>query len=221
MTNTNTNAIGAMVQTLSTTPTKKPPTKKADKPVVTLGVDYANTLMASYVSSAVASETGLSGCNVVIQTLIDSSIKFVKLTEKSKKDTVEYKFTEQCKKEMSRLFIENRAKAIKGNPLLKPYPTAVLQGYWQCFAESVNSKKLLESFNQHRNKGKKGKDSKDSKDKTQEQLDKDMTKSLLSIWELSDASPKALTYIQNKLDTMTLIEAIADFLKSDGIVLPE
>ena len=119
---------------------------------------------------------------------------------------------------MSRLFIENRAKAIKGNPLLKPYPTAVLQGYWQCFAEAVNTKKLLESFNQHRNKGKKGKD---SKDKTQEQYDKDMTKALLSVWELSDTSPKALAHIQDRLDTMTLIEAIADFLKSDGIVLPE
>ena len=216
MTTNTKNSIANIVEQLAN-PVKKP-RNKTDKPVITLGADYANKLMASYVSSAVIAESGVSGCNVVIQTLIDSGIKFVKLTEKSKKDSPEFKFTEQCKKEMSRLFTANRAEKMKTNPLLKPIPSAVLQGYWQCFAEAVNTKKLLESLNQNRNKKSKGKD---SKEKTAEQLDKDMSKALLSVWELSDASPKALTYIQDKLDTMSLIEAIADFLKSDGIVLPE
>jgi hypothetical protein len=207
ITKTELNPIGAMVETLAPTPTKKP-RNKTSKPVVSFGIERTNALFVDYVKAHVSADNAISSCNVVIQQFIDSGVTFVKLSQKSLKETPEYKFTESCK---ANLF--NEFKKVKA------YPEGTLENYWKAFSNAVNDKTLLLGLNVFRNKKPKGKD---SKDKTQEQLDRDMTKALTEIWSLSDVSTKAIKYIESKQESgLTLIEAITDFLKSDGVVLPE
>jgi hypothetical protein len=202
-----TNPIAEMATQL-VNPNKKPSTKKGINTVVALGDDVAKGLMLDFAKGYTIAESGLKACNIVIQKLIDSGVKFVKLSEKSKKDTLEFKFTETCKAELFASF-ESLGKYSKGT----------LENNWKAFANAVNTKKLLTDLNPNR----KNKAKQTPKEKTVEQLHNDMTKAIQTIWELSDAVPSALNFLQSKIDNegFDLIEAITDYLKSEGVVLPE
>jgi hypothetical protein len=205
-TNTNTTAIASVTKTIASVGAKKPSTKKGINTVVALGDDVAKGLMLDFAKGYTIATSGLNACNIVIQKLIDSGVKFVKLSEKSKKDTLEFKFTDTCKKELFASFDS-----------LGKYSKGYLENVWKAFSNAVNKKQLLTDLNPNRkNKGKTA-----PKDKTAEQLKTDMNKALLTIWELSEAVPNAMEYIQNKIDNdgLDLIEAITDYLESEGTVL--
>lgn len=203
--NTTNNALSTVTKTITTIGTKKPTTKKGINTVVVMGDDIAKGLMVDFAKGFTIATSGLNACNIVIQKYIDSGVKFVKLSEKSKKDTLEYKFTEHCKKE---LFIAFESLGSK---------KGTIENNWKAFANAVNSKKLLTDLNPNR----KPKGKTPPKDKTVEQLKADMDKALLSVWELSAVCDSAMQYIQNKIDNddMTFIEAITDYLESEGTVL--
>lgn len=205
--NTTNNALSTVTKTLTTIGTKKPTTKKGINTVVVMGDDIAKGLMMDFAKGFTIATSGLNACNIVIQKYIDSGVIFVKLSEKSKKDTLEFKFTEYCKKELFASFESLGSK--KGT----------IENNWKAFANAVNNKKLLTDLNPNR----KPKGKQTPKDKTVEQLNTEMVKAFQTIWELSDAVPNALEFIQTKIDTdgMDLIEAITDYIKSEGVVLPE
>lgn len=84
------------------------------------------------------------------------------------------------------------------------------------FMDTVNTGKVHTDTNKSRSnsKGKKAKGG-----KTQADSDK-VINAFKTIWQLSDAEPQAIEHIEAQLDKgLNLVDAIADFLTSEGITL--
>jgi hypothetical protein len=149
--------------------------------------------------------------NKALEPFHKAKAKFVKLSEKSKKDTPEFIFTDKAKT----MFTDSMSKQV--SPITgKAYSKGVIDNLWKTFFNAVNSGKAITDTNSGRKKGSKAND-----DKTAEQLSKDMDKALTQVWSLSDVAPDAIAYIEKQLDNMSLTDAIADYLTSKGIALAE
>jgi hypothetical protein len=184
---------------------------KPSKASVVLGDSVLLESVSGYCSGVIARESSLAVMNKALEPFHKGKVKFVKLSEKSKKDTPEFIFTEKAKT----MFMDSM-KA-KTSPITgKAYTKGVIDNLWKTFFTAVNSGKPITDTNSARKKG-----SKASEDKTAEQLAKDMDKALTQVWSLSDACPDAIAYIQTKLDSMDLVDAIADYLGSKGVPLAE
>lgn len=95
----------------------------------------------------------------------------------------------------------------------------VAQNYYQELVPCINEGKTFSTnSSEHNNKGKgKGQKSKGGKNQTDTEK---MVSALKNVWVLSDVAPEGLTYIEGKIDDgMSLIDAIADYLKSAGLNL--
>jgi hypothetical protein len=92
------------------------------------------------------------------------------------------------------------------------------QDIWEMFFKAVNTGKALTTLNKKRN-AEKSDDAKGAKkSKGGNDDDAKMTGALLNVWKLSDVASDALTKIESSIDDgMSLIDAIADYLKSEGV----
>ena len=178
---------------------------------VVLGDSVLLESVSGYCSGVVARESSLAVMNKALEPFHKAKAKFVKLSQKSKKDTPEFIFTDKAKT----MFTDSMKK--QKSPITgKAYSEGAVNNLWKTFFTAVNSGKPITDTNSARKKG-----SKANQDKTAEQLGKDMDKALTQVWSLSDACPDAITYIQAKLDSMDLVDAIADYLASKGVPLAE
>ena len=178
---------------------------------VVLGDSVLLESVSGYCSGVVARESSLAVMNKALEPFHKAKAKFVKLSQKSKKDTPEFIFTDKAKT----MFTDSMKK--QKSPITgKAYSEGAVNNLWKTFFTAVNSGKPITDTNSARKKG-----SKASDDKTAEQLAKDMDKALTQVWSLSDACPDAIAYIQTKLDSMDLVDAIADYLASKGVALAE
>lgn len=95
---------------------------------------------------------------------------------------------------------------------------AVAQNYFEIVAKGLTSDKPITSTNPSMAKGKAKSDT--QKSKGGEDNTAKMVGALLNVWKLSDVATESLTYVEGKIDDgMTLIEAIADYLESEGVDL--
>jgi hypothetical protein len=178
---------------------------------VVLGDSVLLESVSGYCSGVVARESSLAVMNKALEPFHKAKAKFVKLSQKSKKDTPEFIFTDKAKT----MFTDSMKK--QKSPITgKAYSEGAVNNLWKTFFTAVNSGKPITDTNSARKKGAKA-----SEEKTAEQLAKDMDKALTQVWSLSDACPDAIAYIQTKLDSMDLVDAIADYLGSKGVPLAE
>ena len=101
------------------------------------------------------------------------------------------------------------------SPKLK---ATVAQNYFEIVAKGIREDKPITSTNPSMAKGKgnaqKSKGGKPADDNAK------MTGAILNVWKLSDVAPEALTTIEASIDNgMSLIEAITDYLKLEGVDL--
>ena len=184
---------------------------KPSKASIVLGDSVLLESVSSYCSGVVARESSLALMNKALEPFHKGKVKFVKLSEKSKKTTPEFIFTDKAKT----MFTDSMSKQV--SPITgKAYSKGVIDNLWKTFFNAVNSGKAITDTNSGRKKGSKAND-----DKTAEQLSKDMDKALTQVWSLSDVAPDAIAYIEKQLDNMSLTDAIADYLTSKGIALAE
>ena len=110
-----------------------------------------------------------------------------------------------------------QTKAFKGGFIdtlvAKGLSAKVAQNYYQELVPAINEGKAF-STNTSRDKAKGGKGSQKGKGSTDTEK---MVSAWLNVWKLSDVAPESLAYIESKIDDgMSLIDAITDYLKSEG-----
>jgi hypothetical protein len=89
------------------------------------------------------------------------------------------------------------------------------QNYYQELVPCINEGKVF-STNTSKQNSAKGKGGKNQKGKGSTDAEK-MVSAWLNVWKLSDVAPDSLAFIESKLDNgMSLIDAITDYLKSEG-----
>jgi hypothetical protein len=185
--------------------------KKPSKGSVILGDTVLLDSITGYCSGVIAKDSSLALMNKALEPFHKGKVKFVKLSEKSKKATPEFQFTEKAKT----MFCDSMAKQ-KSPVTNKTYTKGVIENLWKTFFGAVNSGKPITDTNSGRKKGSKANDG-----KTQEQLVKDMDKALTQVWSLSDIAPEAIAMIEKQLDSMSLVESIAYYLTSKGVALEQ
>lgn len=188
--------------------------RKASKPVITLGKELALKGISSYLKGATAKDGAIVTMNEGLKPFIDAKVKLVKLSEKSKKGTPEFQFTEFTRT----AFIDGMVKMV--SPITgKAYPKATAEQYYKTFFNAVNSGKPIEYADA--NKNKKGSSPK-GEGVTPDQAIKQMNSALFKVWQLSDVSPKALAEIDKLLDTKgDILSAITAYLESQDYNLGE
>ena len=91
----------------------------------------------------------------------------------------------------------------------------VAQNYYQELVPCINEGKVFSTNTSVTGKGSKGgKGSQKGKGSTDTEK---MVSAWLNVWKLSDVAPESLAFIESKIDDgMSLIDAITDYLKSEG-----
>jgi hypothetical protein len=89
------------------------------------------------------------------------------------------------------------------------------QNYYQELVPCINEGKVFSTNTSKQNSAKgKGKGSQKGKGSTDSEK---MVSAWLNVWKLSDVAPESLAFIESKVeDGMSLVDAIADYLKSEG-----
>lgn len=206
------NAISNMAKTL-TVPSKagkKPSTKKGTNAKTTIGESLILSHTIGFVDGVVMAESGRVAMTDNAKALHLGGVRLLKSsTAEGKKD----KTTQLVRKAFFDSFEG------KKSPTGKPYAKGYIDTQYQVFFNAVNTGKPIEDLNANRAKAKaegKGKSSKANDDNAK------MTSTLLNVWKLSDVASGAIDFIQDKLDDgFSLITAIEDYLKSEGVELPE
>ena len=207
------NAISNMAQTL-TVPSKagkKPSTKKGINIKVTLGDSKILSHTIGFIDGALQAESGRVAMTDNAKALHLGGVRLLKSsTAEGKKD----KTTQLVRK----AFFDH-AKTLVSPATGKPLSSGYIDTQYQVFFNAVNTGKPIEDLNANRAKAKaegKGKSNKANDDNTK------MTSALLNVWKLSDVASDAIDFIQDKLDDgFSLIQSIEDYLKSEGIELPD
>ena len=208
------NAISNMAQTL-TVPSKagkKPSTKKGINSKTTLGDSLILSHTLGFIDGVVMAENGRIAMTDNAKALHLGGVRLLKSsTAEGKKD----KTTQLVRKAFFDGFNS------KVNPVTKKaYAKGYIDTQYQVFFNAVNTGKPIEDLNANRAKAKaegKGKSANKANDDNAK-----MTSTLLNVWKLSDVASDAIDFIQDKLDDgFSLIQSIEDYLKSEGIELPE
>ena len=195
----NKNPIANMVDTLAN------PKGKTDKKPVAIPdiqiIEMASSVAEAYTGFMSASDS----LNAVVQSIVKTGFKPVDL-RKAKKDSIEYKQTTQFKS----TFIDT--------VMAKGITKRTAGDYYELVAKAIKGDKEITSTNPRSGKGK-GKPASQKSTGGNDDNAK-MVSALLNVWKLSDVATESLTKIESSIDNgMTLIEAITDYLESEGIDL--
>ena len=192
----NKTALGNMVTTLANPKQAKPsksPVVISDIQIVEMGSNLGN----AYLGFMSASES----LNSIVQDVIKTGFKPVDL-RKAKKDSIEAKQTKMFKAS----FLDTMAGKVA---------VRTAQDYYELVAKAITSGKDITSTNP-RGKASKGNAQK-SKGGAGSDDNAKMVSALLNVWKLSDVASESLTKIESSIDNgMSLIEAITDYLESEG-----
>lgn len=191
--------ITNMVETLAN------PKGKTDKKPVAIPdiqiIEMASSVAEAYTGFMSASDS----LNAVVQSIVKTGFKPVDL-RKAKKDSIEYKQTTQFKSTfIDTVMAKGIAKRTAGD-------------YYELVAKAIKGDKEITSTNPRSGKGK-GKPASQKSTGGNDDNTK-MVSALLNVWKLSDVATESLTKIESSIDNgMSLIEAITDYLESEGIDL--
>ena len=189
--------IANMVDTLAN------PKGKADKKPVAIPdiqiIEMASSVAEAYTGFMSASDS----LNAVVQSIVKTGFKPVDL-RKAKKDSIEYKQTTQFKSTfIDTVMAKGIAKRTAGD-------------YYELVAKAIKGDKAITSTNPRSGKGKPA----SQKATSGNDDNAKMVSALLNVWKLSDVATESLTKIESSIDNgMSLIEAITDYLESEGIDL--
>lgn len=188
--------IANMVDTLAN------PKGKADKKPVAIPdiqiIEMASSVAEAYTGFMSASDS----LNAVVQSIVKTGFKPVDL-RKAKKDSIEYKQTTQFKS----TFIDT--------VMAKGITKRTAGDYYELVAKAIKGDKEITSTNPRSGKGKGN--AQKSKGNSGNDDNAKMVSALLNVWKLSDVATESLTKIESSMDNgMTLIEAITDYLESEG-----
>jgi len=191
--------IANMVDTLAN------PKGKTDKKPVAIPdiqiIEMASSVAEAYTGFMSASDS----LNAVVQSIVKTGFKPVDL-RKAKKDSIEYKQTTQFKL----TFIDT--------VMAKGITKRTAGDYYELVAKAIKGDKEITSTNPRSGKGK-GKPASQKSTGGNDDNAK-MVSALLNVWKLSDVATESLTKIESSIDNgMSLIEAITDYLESEGIDL--
>jgi len=191
--------IANMVDTLAN------PKGKTDKKPVAIPdiqiIEMASSVAEAYTGFMSASDS----LNAVVQSIVKTGFKPVDL-RKAKKDSIEYKQTTQFKS----TFIDT--------VMAKGITKRTAGDYYELVAKAIKGDKEITSTNPRSGKGK-GKPASQKSTGGNDDNAK-MVSALLNVWKLSDVATESLTKIESSIDNgMSLIEAITDYLESEGIDL--
>ena len=191
--------IANMVDTLAN------PKGKTDKKPVAIPdiqiIEMASSVAEAYTGFMSASES----LNTIVQSIVKTGFKPVDL-RKAKKDSIEYKQTTQFKS----TFIDT--------VMAKGITKRTAGDYYELVAKAIKGDKEITSTNPRSGKGK-GKPASQKSTGGNDDNAK-MVSALLNVWKLSDVATESLTKIESSIDNgMSLIEAITDYLESEGIDL--
>ena len=208
------NAITNMAQTL-TVPSKAGKSPKVRKGInikITLGDSKILSHTIGFIDGALQAESGRVAMTDNAKALHLGGVRLLKSsTAEGKKD----KTTQLVRK----AFFDH-AKTLKSPATGKALSSGYIDTQWQVFFEAVNSGKPILDLNANRAKAKaegKGKSANKANDDNAK-----MVSALLNVWKLSDVASDAVDFIQDKLDDgFSLIQSIEDYLKSEGIEMPE
>lgn len=213
MKNAQTNAIANIAKTLGvpTKAGKRPSTRKGINTKVTLGDSKILGYTIGFIDGALQAESGRVAMTDNAKALHLGGVRLLKSsTAEGKKD----KTTQLVRK----AFFDH-AKTLKSPVTGKALSAGYIDTQYQVFFNAVNTGKPIEDLNANRAKAKaegKGKANKANDD------DAKMTSALLNVWKLSDVASSAVDFIQDKLDDgFSLIQSIEDYLKSEGVELPD
>lgn len=131
--------------------------KASGKVISMVGDSVLLTSVATFAEGIQARDNSVSLMNKALEPLHKAKAKFVKLSEKSKKDTSEYQFTQKAK-----TMLTDTLKALTSPATGKPYSAGSIEQYWKTYFNAVNSGKPIEYADS--NKNKKGKKSGDKKE---------------------------------------------------------
>ena len=207
------NAIGNIAQTL-TVPSKagkRPSTRKGINIKITLGESKILGHTIGFIDGSIKAEAGRVAMTDNAKALHLGGVRLLKAsTAEGKKD----KTTQQV-----RTAFYDHAKTLKSPATGKALSSGYIDTMYQVFFNAVNTGKPIEDLNANRAKAKaegKGKANKANDDNAK------MVSALLNVWKLSDVASDAIDFIQDKLDDgFSLIQSIEDYLKSEGIEMPE
>ena len=181
-------------------------TKANKSPLANMAEALVNPTKASkpetigfYADGVVMGQKSIDTMNEALKVFHDAKVKLCDTREKS---NALWKYSTQVKAMFTDTFLA------KGKT--KGYIDTML---YPAFVKGVNSGKPITQINLSREKANKNKN-KSKGAKTDSAL---MDSALLKVWELSNVAPQALEYIDSKIDTLGLIGAIEDYLKSQGI----
>jgi hypothetical protein len=192
MKSTKSNPIANMAKALA-----KPTNSKADKKPAVIPesqlVEFGVSLGNAYLGFATASES----LNAVVQSVIKTGFKPIDL-RKAKTNPDGAKATKIFKQS----FLDTLAGKVSAR---------TAGDYYELVAKAITSGKDITTTNPRKAnaKGQKSKGGQDDSSK--------MVSALLNVWKLSDVASESLEKIEASIDDgMTLIEAIEDYLKSEG-----
>jgi len=191
--------IANMVDTLAN------PKGKTDKKPVAIPdiqiIEMASSVAEAYTGFMSASDS----LNAVVQSIVKTGFKPVDL-RKAKKDSIEYKQTTQFKS----TFIDT--------VMAKGITKRTAGDYYELVVKAIKGDKEITSTNPRSGKGK-GKPASQKSTGGNDDNAK-MVSALLNVWKLSDVATESLPKIESSIDNgMSLIEAITDYLESEGIDL--
>lgn len=189
------------------------PKGKADKKPASIPefqlVELGSGLASAYIGFTTASEA----LNSKVQEAISIGFKPLDLRQ-AKSKPVEAKATQVFKK----AFMDSITSQI--NPKTgKNYTTKTANDYYDSVAYAIKNNKVITDVNLSRSKakGSKGQKSKGGQDDASKMLS-----ALKNVWTLSDVASESLSTIESSIDNgMSLIEAIEDYLKSEGVELEQ
>jgi hypothetical protein len=131
--------------------------KASSKVISIVGDSVLLNSTATFAEGIQARDNSVSLMNKALEPLHKAKAKFVKLSEKSKKDTSEYQFTQKAK-----TMLTDTLKALVSPATGKPYSAGSIEQYWKTYFNAVNSGKPIAYADSNKNKqGKKAGEAKE------------------------------------------------------------
>lgn len=179
--------------------TKAKADTKPSKAVITLGDEVTLKAITKYADGVAQGESSINLMNDALKVFHDAKVKLCKASEKS---SPLFDYSNKVRTMFVDSFLAQGKKKAYVEKMMYP-----------AFLRAVNSGKPISQINASQEKAK----AKGGKGKTQSDSAK-VINALKTIWQLSDAEPQAIEFIETELDKgASLIDAIQDYLASEGV----
>lgn len=205
MTTTN-NSIANIASTLVGNKPANP--KTPSKGITMLSPEVTLASVTSYANGIKLGNDAVSLMNDALKPFHDAKVKLVKASE-TKSPLFAYS------NQVRTMFIDSFKGAINPKSNKGYSKDYVEKRLYPAFLIGVNSGKPINNMHDNINKNKSGKS---KGEKTEAQYKADLIKALTTIYELSDAVPSVIEFIDNSIESGNdFMESVIDFLKSEDV----